>query len=223
MWLFWVAQHSSGNSTSRQWLRSTNRLFTQKTTNMKRFILTVAAVLGFGLSATLSAQTAQYISPDLFIEELRGNVAKVEYINEYGGIDSEKSYDEKGYLIPQDVVIERDAQTRIISITTSDDSDWYYAEKYIYDANGWLVNKEFEDDYATCVYTYFYDNTGTLVRTINNGENDDSEYQITINYLVMGRDHKGNWIKRRAQYTTVSDGETTYQETIIETRRITYR
>lgn len=190
---------------------------------MKRFILTVAAVLGFGLSATLSAQTAQYISPDLFIEELRGNVAKVEYINEYGGIDSEKLYDEKGYLIPQDVVIERDAQTRIISITTSDESDWYYAEKYIYDANGWLVNKEFEDDYATCVYTYFYDNTGTLVRTINNGENDDSEYQITINYLVMGRDHKGNWIKRRAQYTTVSDGETTYQETIIETRRITYR
>ena len=185
--------------------------------------MTVAAVLGFGLSATLSAQGVQYISPDLFIEELRGNVAKVEYINEYGGVDSEKSYDEKGYLIPQGVVIKRDAQTRIISIATTDDSDWYFSEKYIYDTNGWLTQKEFEDDYATCVFNYYYDNTGTVVRTINNGENDDSEYTITTNYLVMGRDHNGNWIKRRAQRTTVSDGEVTYQETTIETRRITYR
>ena len=190
---------------------------------MNRIILAFAAVLGFGLSATLSAQGVQYISPDLFIEELRGNVAKVEYINEYGGVDSEKSYDEKGYLIPQDLVIKRDAQTRIISIATSEDSDWYYSENYIWDANGWLTKKEYEDDYATCVYTYYYDNTGTVVRRVNEGMNDDSEYTITTDYLVMGRDHNGNWIKRRAQNTTVSDGEVTYKETVIETRRITYR
>ena len=188
---------------------------------MKKLIVAFAAVLGF--SAAASAQNATYISPDLFIEELKGNVAKVEYINEYGGVDSEKSYDEKGYLIPQDVVIKRDAQTRIVSISTTDDSDWYYSENYIWDANGWLTKKEYEDDYATCVFNYYYDNTGTVVRTINNGENDDSEYTITTNYLVMGRDHNGNWIKRRAQRTTVSDGEVTYQETTIETRRITYR
>lgn len=194
-----------------------------KQTTMKRFILTVAAILGFGLSATLSAQTAQYISPDLFIEDLRDNVAKVEYVNQYGGIENEKSYDEKGYLIPQDVVIKRDAQTRIISITTTDDSDWYFSENYIYDANGWLVKKEFEDDCVTSVTTYFYDNTGTLVRTITDGENDDCEYKITTNYLVMGRDHKGNWFKRRAQITTVTDGEASPMETVIETRKITYR
>ena len=188
---------------------------------MKKLIVAFAVVLGF--SAAASAQNATYISPDLFIEELKGNVAKVEYINEYGGVDSEKSYDQKGYLIPQDVVIERDAQTRIISIATSEDSDWYFSEKYIYDANGWLAQKEFEDDYATCVFNYYYDNTGTVVRIINNGENDDSEYTITTDYLVMGRDHNGNWIKRRAQRTTVSDGEVTYKETVIETRRITYR
>lgn len=190
---------------------------------MKRFLLSLAAILSFGLTASVSAQNTTYISPDLFIEELKGNVAKVEYINEYGGVDSEKLYDERGYLIAQDIVIERDQQRRIIGITTSDDSDWYYQEKYIYDANGWLVNKEFEDDYATCVYTYYYDNTGTVIRRVNEGENDDSEYTITTDYLVMGRDHKGNWIKRRAQNTTVCDGEVTYKETVIETRRITYR
>lgn len=190
---------------------------------MKRFLLTIAALMGFGFVATLSAQNTTYISPDLFIEELKGNVAKVEYINEYGGVESEKLYDERGYLIAQDIVIERDQQTRIVGITTTDNADWYYSESYIYDANGWLKQKEFEDDCATCVYTYYYDNTDTVVRTVNNGETEDSEYTITTDYLVMGRDHKGNWIKRRAQRTTVSDGEVTYKETVIETRRITYR
>ena len=188
---------------------------------MKKLIVAFVAVLGF--SAAASAQNATYISPDLFIEELKGNVAKVEYINEYGGVDSEKLYDEKGYLVAQDVVIKRDAQTRIISITTTDDSDWYFSENYIYDANGWLIKKEFEDDCVTSVTTYYYDNTGTLVRTITDGENDDCEYKITTNYLVMGRDHKGNWFKRRAQITTVTDGEASPMETVIETRKITYR
>jgi hypothetical protein len=39
----------------------------------------------------------------------------------------------------------------------------------------------------------------------------------------MGRDHKGNWFKRRAQITTVTDGEASPMETFIETRKITYR
>ena len=86
-----------------------------------------------------------------------------------------------------------------------------------------MAQKEFEDDCATCVFNNYYDNNGPVDRIINNGANDDNEYTITINYLVMGRDHNGNWIKRRAQRTTVSDGEVTYQETTIETRRITYR
>lgn len=184
---------------------------------MKRFILIVAAALCF--ATTLSAQTT-YISPDLFIEELRGNVAKVEYLNEYGSVEIEKSYNEKGYIIPQEITIERDEQTRIIRITNA---DWGYTEEYTYDANGWLVKKSYEDSSETYTVSYLYDNTGTLARTIKSGENDDCEFIITTDYLVMGRDSNGNWFKRRHQITSTYDGETGGRETIIETRKITYR
>jgi hypothetical protein len=39
----------------------------------------------------------------------------------------------------------------------------------------------------------------------------------------MGRDSNGNWFKRRRQITSTYDGETGGRETIIETRKITYR
>lgn len=186
-------------------------------TLMKRFILIVAAALCF--ATTLSAQTT-YISPDLFIEELRGNVAKVEYLNEYGSVEIEKSYNEKGYIIPQEITIERDEQTRIIRITNA---NWGYTEEYTYDANGWLVKKSYEDSSETYTVSYLYDNTGTLARTIKSGENDDCEFIITTDYLIMGRDSNGNWFKRRRQITSTYDGETGGRETIIETRKITYR
>ena len=188
---------------------------------MKRLILSIATVLTFG--AVAYAQEPTYISSDLLIEDLKGNVAKVEYVNEYGYIDNEKSFNQQGYIIPQGITIKRDEENRIVSIKTSTDSDWEYEETYTYDANGRLTNKEYEDGCTICSYTYHYDNTGSVVRIVNEGENDDNEYTITTEYSVMARDNKGNWIKRSVKSTTVCYGEVTDQDTTIETRRITYR
>jgi hypothetical protein len=188
---------------------------------MKRFILSIATILTFGI--VTNAQEPTYISSDLLIEDLKGNVAKVEYVNEYGYIDNEKSFNQQGYIIPQGIVIKRDEWNRIVSIKTSADSDWEYEETYTYDANGRLTNKEYEDGCTICSYTYYYDNTDSVIRVVNEGENDDSEYTITTEYLIMARDNKGNWTKRSVKSTTVCYGEVTDQDTTIETRRITYR
>lgn len=196
---------------------------------MKRLMLATIALFGFSFVSTLSAQNADYFSHDLLVEDLKGNVAKVEYIEEYGV--TTKSYDAKGRLIPNGLTIKRDSQNRIVSIEDLTDPVGY-GEYYFYHDNGWLAEKKFWGGDAEGADAYYYsvDSDGNMYLSfVSQGLiSGDGEYHTSISYAIIERDHKGNWIKRRAEYetkyeTVIPDSNRTYTNTVVETRRITYR
>lgn len=188
---------------------------------MKRLLLAVIAIFGFGFVSTLSAQGADYLSHDLFVEELKGNVAKVEYIDEYSV--TTKSYDAKGRRIPNGLTIKRDSQNRIVSIEDLTDPEEGFGEYFFYHDNGWLAEKKYWGGCTECAYAYYYSGDD-VISVFESGISGEGEYYTNTSYDIIERDHKGNWIKRRAESeTTLPDYNQTYTYTVIETRRITYR
>ena len=175
----------------------------------------LATIALFGFVSTLSAQGADYFSHDLLVEELKGNVAKVEYIEEYGV--TTKSYDAKGRLIPDGLTIKRDSQNRIVSIEDLTDPGVECGEYYFYHDNGRLAEKKCWGPCTECIYIYYYSGDD-VISVFECGISGEGEYYTNTSYDIIERDHKGNWIKRRYEY----NGET-YTHTGIETRRITYR
>lgn len=190
---------------------------------MKKFIIAVAAFLGFGAMATLSAQSATFLSPDLFMEGLRGNVAKVEILWQ-GYVQSESHYNERGYLIPnEEQVIKRNEQGCIVTISTPEDSDWYYAENYTWNTDGYITGTTFENDDVSGSTKYYYDNNFDVVKIVSEAESDDYNITTIKEYTILARDNNGNWTKRRVRETQKLDGVVSSQTTDEHTRRITYR
>lgn len=182
---------------------------------MKRLIITFIAILCF--STILSAQTPGFKSHDLFVDDLRGNVAKVELFADNCSI-KEVSYNERGHRIYPGCNVNRDKQNRITQIQTNDNVGYYYSQKRYYDTNNRLISKYFESDEESGYHKYTYDNNGTLIREEYSDINLPSSLTVYL-YTILERDSKGNWIRRRTK-TTYLDGTTT---TSTETRKITYR
>ena len=188
---------------------------------MRKLIFSIITLLGLSATAELSAQ---FLSADLQADDLRGNVAKVEYEGtSIHGLDSvtEFYYDNNGYLysfgnLPEYAkpTIIRNSNNKIQEIILCD-GDEGVRFKY----NG---DRIAEVERWSCVESStaktFYNQNGNLIREEAHWWSEGEEGTTIVQYTILERDSKGNWIKRSRKKT---GGGYTY--TSIETRKITYR
>ncbi len=186
------------------------------------FVLVVMSLL---LPISLSAQTDGYLSHDLYLDEVRGDVSEVR-IGDDPYPTWRRGYDEKGH--------------------------WDYYSKRVHDKWGRIVRGEWlwDDGYTDCQYApigtlymvcinhaswgygseyiRFYDYTGNLLFEIIT-VGDHGESSLSLNrYTKMTYDKKGNWTRRivRSSQMLWEEGvlwEEFYGKEYIEERRIVYR
>ena len=189
---------------------------------MRKLIFSIIALLGLSATAELSAQ---FLSADLQADDLRGNVAKVEY--EYEGISTYEVcirafyYDNNGRLYLDSYADPKITRTnnKITEIEV------YGEETASYAYNGNHISKiKYDNAHALDESNLFYNQNGNLIRkeTTTWGWNGDTGredvYKTIYQYTILERDSKGNWIKRSVKSTNKWG-----TETHIQTRKITYR
>ena len=190
---------------------------------MRKLIFSIIALLGLSATAELSAQ---FLSADLQADDLRGNVAKVEY--EYEGISTYEVcirafyYDNNGRLYLDSYLNPKITRTnnKITKI------EIYYGEEFAsYAYNGNHISKiKYDNGHAVFESNLFYNQNGNLIRKETTTWAVDGEtgreivYKTIYQYTILERDSKGNWIKRSVKSTNKWGTETQ-----IETRKITYR
>ena len=203
---------------------------------MRKFILAMIALLSLSTATKLSAQ---FLSTDLQADDLRGNVAKVEYNTDtpssaYGvpGLSVYK-YDKQGRLYAFDDEVGSDFKiirnnNKIVEIQPykdcSDD-----AVKYTYSGN-LITATTSANGQSTTNIKLSYNQNGNLIRKEQNESGWREEWHedctcdrinwkstTTYDYTIVERDSKGNWIKRSVKRTS-KEGTKTYTET----RKIIY-
>lgn len=203
---------------------------------MRKFILTIIALLSLSTASKLSAQ---FLSSDLQADDLRGNVVKVEY-----------NYDLPGssYAVPGFSVYKYDAQGRLCAFDDEVGSDFSIirsgnkitqiqpykgcdddAVKYTYSGN-LIAAATSANGEATTSIKFTYNQNGNLTRKVQTESGVREEWHedctcdrikwtktTTYDYTILERDSKGNWIKRSVKETS-KEGSKTYTET----RKIIY-
>jgi YD repeat-containing protein len=204
---------------------------------VRKFIFAIITLLGLSATAELSAQ---FLSADLQADDLRGNVAKVEY-----------NYDLPGssYAVPGFSVYKYDAQGRLCAFDDEVGSDFSIirsgnkitqiqpykgcdddAVKYTYSGN-LIAAATSANGEATTSIKFTYNQNGNLTRKVQTESGVREEWHedctcdrikwtktTTYDFTIVERDSKGNWTKRSVKRTS-NDGTKTYTET----RKITYR
>ena len=203
---------------------------------MRKFILAIIALLSLSTTTKLSAQ---FLSADLQADDLRGNVAKVEY-----NTDSPSST----YVVPGLSVYKYDKQGHLYAFDDEIGSDFKIirnnnkigeiqpykdcaddAVKYTYSGN-LITATSSANGQTTTNIKLSYNQNGNLIRKEQNESGWREEWhedctcdrinwkKTTIyDYTILERDSKGNWIKRSVKETS-KEGSKTYTET----RKIIY-
>ncbi|MCR5049515.1 MAG: lipoprotein [Paludibacteraceae bacterium] len=159
-----------------------------------------------------TADESKYISSDLQLFDLYGNVDSVTF-------DYETThFDEKGKVCTANVAIERDEQGRIVkyefgSIETV--GDMWYEDQYSYNESGVVVKKIHSSIFSSQTITYSYDEAGHVKQSIAEVAAEGEVWKEEQNYTLLEFDDHGNWTKRKV--------EAPEEDASIEERQIYYR
>ena len=190
---------------------------------MRKLIFSIITLLGLSATAELSAQ---FLSADLQADDLRGNVAKVEYPDIGTSIHGLMSviefyYDNNGYLysfgnLPEYAkpTLIRNSNNKIQEIILCDGDEGVHF-KYNGDR---IAEVERWSTMGSSTHKTFYNQNGNLIREEAHWWSEGEEGTTIVQYTILERDSKGNWIKRSVKRTNKWGTETQ-----IETRKITYR
>lgn len=196
-----------------------------------------------------SGEVEEYLSPDLRLDDLKGNVAKCLYkktscdkdgnvVNDSYWTKYVKVYDVDNFLNVQadetdwrllNPTLERNEKEQIVKVSWYvEDYDSYIDESYVYNADGTLKSSKFTGIESVDETKFTYEN-GLLVKSVNDGAGEGSVFRSTTSYKILDTDSNGNWTRRllTTQFQSgPDDGSGVYTESYvdyeIEVREIKY-
>lgn len=177
-----------------------------------------------------------FTSFDRQLFDLRGNVSKVlvkKAICDSTWTSLENLIEDKfSFKVNGEVVFDSNSKRKLArnskgQLTSKQtyikDYDFYISEEFSYNQQGLLDTLVLNGLENAGVKTFKYDSNWDCISAISSTASEGSEYEEEFSYMIMERDDKGNWTKRRiSSVLKCIDNGSEEKYYSIETRDITY-
>ena len=181
----------------------------------------IVAIMAMMAIAMTSCNKNSYLSSDLRLRDLRGNVESVT-MNSHTQV-----FDENGMTCTPNMIIVRDSQNRMIKYACDDMledvGDMWFSEEFEYGSDGnvseYSKNTYFNYTGGHC----YYDKNGHLIKLIAQGcWEDGGEWSAVTEYSILESAEQDNWTKRR-WHKVEESAEGTDEREGEDVREIVYR